>query len=675
MHGQEIFDLPPTLKPFNPQRHLGSAMSDTIELDRASNPQAVRGYAFYDWGKSAFETSVTTAVLPPWFAYIFLKANGLEATILGKDMTADAAWAFAVTGGALLVAILAPSFGVIADRRAIKMWWLRILTYLGAGATFLLAFAPMLDVSRQWVWLIVMFLMANVGLNGAGVFYNALLPHMGTDDEMDGISNKAFAYGYLGGGILLLVHLVMVSLILDDNGNTQDWVIPFVMASSGVWWLGFAMLTFSWVPEPPIENEMESLGVRESASLAIKELKKTFGEVDRFRTLFIYMLAFFFFIDGINSVTALAGIYGITVLGLTTTALIATILVIQFVAAPCAIAFTKLSERTSTHYALTFSLVMWVVVVLGAMSFAPLALETHDEYDIQFDWDMDGDGIADADDDDTDGDWYTNTEELLAGTDPNDPASTPNPNSSRLLQERLAGAGSYVVSVGDSAYAHGLSQDEDEQAWASEWADVLPLHLNEDITEKTIHEFDDPGGSATEVPDASRISEFTTTFDEDARFSMSVSGGALDGTTALGENHPTSLGDGPLDAIPDAVRSAVWEPLGMGVFWQFLLLGCMAGALLGGSQGLSRSIFGQMVPETRSAEFFGFFGFFGKVAALIGPLLYGTMTIMYDSRVGIASICVLIVIGTFMMRFVDVEDGRRAAMEEDARNRGLMVES
>ena len=113
----------------------------------------------------------------------------------------------------------------------------------------------------------------------------------------------------------------------------------------------------------------------------------------------------------------------------------------------------------------------------------------------------------------------------------------------------------------------------------------------------------------------------------------------------------------------------------MGVFWQFLLLGCMAGALLGGSQGLSRSIFGQMVPETRSAEFFGFFGFFGKVAALIGPLLYGTMTIMYDSRVGIASICVLIVIGTFMMRFVDVEDGRRAAMEEDARNRGLMMES
>ncbi|GIT11010.1 MAG: hypothetical protein CM1200mP32_05030 [Methanobacteriota archaeon] len=324
-------------------------MSDTVELDRASDPQAVRGYAFYDWAKSSFETSVTTAVLPGWFAYIFLKANGLEASVLGMDMTSDAIWSFSVTIAALFVAILAPSLGVIADRRAIKIWWLRILTYLGAGSTFLLAFAPMLGISHQWVWLIVMFLMANVGLNGAGVFYNALLPHLGTDDEMDAISNKAYAYGYLGGGLLLAVHLAMWMTL------TGDWIIPFIMASSGVWWLGFACLTFAWVPEPPIENEMETLGVADSAKFAFSELKTTLGQITRFRTLFIYMLAYFFFIDGINTVTALAGIYGVTVLGLTIGNLIAIILVIQFVAAPCAIGFTKLAERTSTHQALSFS--------------------------------------------------------------------------------------------------------------------------------------------------------------------------------------------------------------------------------------------------------------------------------------------------------------------------------
>jgi UMF1 family MFS transporter len=643
-------------------------MSDTVELDLESNPQAVRGYAFYDWAKSSFETSVTTAVLPAWFAYIFLKANGLEATVLGVSMTSDAIWSYSVSIAAIFVAILAPSLGVIADRRAIKIWWLRILTYLGAGSTFLLAFAPMFGVDQQWVWLIVMFLMANVGLNGAGVFYNALLPHLGTDDEMDAISNRAYAYGYLGGGLLLAVHLVMFLSI------TGDWVIPFIMASSGVWWLGFACLTFAWVPEPPIENEMEVLGVANSAKFAFSELKKTFGQVTHFRTLFIYMIAYFFFIDGINSVSALAGIYGVTVLGLTTGNLIAIILIIQFVAAPCAIGFTKLAKRTSTHYALSFSLVMWVVVIVGALSFAPLVLESHDEYDIQFDWDTDGDGIADAEDDDTDGDWYSNAAEVEAGTDPLDPSSTPNPNPSIWLQQRLDGKGQYVVSVGGGTYENGLSQSAGEQAWGLDWSDVLPLHFVENEAGDTIYEFDNPTGPSSVVLNDSRISDFTATFDEDSRLSMSVQGGSLDGTTALGDDHPTSLGDGPLDFVSEAVRDNLWKPIGFGVFMQFLLLGCMAGALLGGSQGLARSIFGQMVPETRSAEFFGFFGFFGRVAAIIGPLLYGTLTVMYDSRVGIASICVLIVIGSVMMKWVDVDDGRRAAMEEDARNRGISLD-
>ena len=107
----------------------------------------------------------------------------------------------------------------------------------------------------------------------------------------------------------------------------------------------------------------------------------------------------------------------------------------------------------------------------------------------------------------------------------------------------------------------------------------------------------------------------------------------------------------------------------MTVFLQFLFLGVMMGTLLGGSQGLSRSIFGQIIPETRSTEFFGFFGFFGKVAAFVGPLLYFTMAVMYDSRVGIFSIAILLLIGLILLYRVDVEAGRRDADEEDKRIR------
>jgi len=588
-------------------------MTETTAEEKA---RAVRGYCFYDWGKSSFETSVVTAILPAWFAYLFLEANGLTGNILGIEMTADAIWSLSITVAALFVAILSPSFGIIADRRAIKMWWLKVLTWLGAGGTLLLAFAPLLPISTQWVWLIVMFVFANIGLNGAGVFYNALLPHMGEDDEMDAISNRAFAYGYFGGGILLLFHLVLVM------GVDGDWVIPFCMATSGVWWFGFAALTFAWVPEPHIENEMDSLGFKQSARLAITELKKTLAEVGNFRTLFIYMVAYFFFIDGINSVTSLAGIYGVTVLGISVTALILTILIIQFVAAPCALAFTKLADVWGTKKALTVALAGWCVVIIGAMSFAPLQLDAHDEFGIQYDWDADADA--------------------------------------------------YVVVVNSEIKA--LSQDDEEQAWVQQWEDVLPTELNEKITEKSSVKWsmDDDGEPAPKTlasGSEARISGFAESL-VDTRFSMSISGGLLGDTTALGDDHPTNLGDGLLDFIPIKFRDLVWAPLGLGVFYQFLLLGVMAGGLLGGSQGLARSLFGQMVPETRSAEFFGFFGFFGKVAALLGPLLYATLTVMFDSRVGILSIGVLIVIGAVMMRWVDVQDGIDVANAEDRRNRG-----
>ncbi|MEC8415811.1 MAG: MFS transporter [Candidatus Thermoplasmatota archaeon] len=582
--------------------------------------QRVRGYCAYDWGKSAFETSVTTAIFPAWFAYLFAEANGISTKMLGSEWTADAMYSAAVMVGALLVAICAPSLGVIADRRMIKIWWLKILTLLGAGSCILLALSPYLGVSLGWIWALIMFMAANVGLNGAGVFYNALLPHMGDDSEMDAISNKAFAAGYLGGGLLLVVHL---ALVLGLPG--QSWVIPFAMATSGLWWLGFAQMTFRMVPEPHIENEMEPMGLIASSKMALGEVKATLADIKSFRTLFFYMLAYFCFIDGINSVTALAGVFGIVVLGLTTVGLILTILIIQFVAAPAAIGFTKLAEKWGTKGALQFSLVCWCVVIVGALSFAPLELEKHEEYDIQYTW--------------------TGTDDV------------------------------YEVVAREGVNPIAALPDNDEQQWALTYRDILPVQINEDykLGEAVEWAYDDDG---LPVPrnvtlTEANVASLQATMDE-SRFSFSITGaGNISDQTGLGVDHPTSLGDGLLDFIPETARTYVWAPLGMTVFFQFLLLGVFAGALLGGSQGLARSMFGQMVPETRSAEFFGFFGFFGKVAALLGPLIYSLMTVWFDSRVGIFAISLLIVAGAIMLRRVDVEDGIAVARAEDERNRQL----
>ena len=567
-----------------------------------------------------------------WFSYLFLKANGLTTTIGSIDFTGDAIWSFSVSGAALLVAIVSPSFGVIADRRAIKMWWLRILTYVGAGSTILLAIAPLLPISTQWIWLMVMFVIANVGLNGSSVFYNSLLPHMGTDDEMDAISNKAFAYGYFGGGILLLIHLAMTLVLVDSNGEMYSWVIPSIMASSGLWWYGFALLTFKWVPEPPIENEMDALSILDSAKLAFSEIRKTLTEVPKFRTLFIYMLAYFFFIDGINTVTALGGIYGPVVLGITTTFLMVAILMVQIVAAPSALAFTRLAEKIGTKKALTTSLVGWILLCFAALAFAPLELDSHNQHDIMYEWDESQNN-------------YTVTVSSSAPS---------------LAQK---------IEFSDSEF--------DEQEWVKNWVDYFPLEQDKYVTEYVLYDWQWPAEgenfvksiniTSTELINSGILASFDNT-----RFSVSIL--HEDGSTYtsnVGIDHPTNLGDGVLDFVPENAREFVWEPLGLNVGIQFIILGAAMGSVLGGSQGLARSLFGQMVPETRSAEFFGFFGFFGKVAALLGPLIYGIMTVMFDSRVGILSIAILILVGAIILRTVDVEQGRMDAQAEDAKNRGL----
>jgi UMF1 family MFS transporter len=595
-------------------------LSSKLENLSEEKEKAISGYGYYDWGKSAFETSVTVALLPGWYAYLFLEANGLTTSLGSITMTGDAVWSLSVAIATLIVAVVSPPFGVIADRRLIKIKWLKIMTYIGAGATFLLALAPFFG-NASWIWLMVMFLLANIGLNGAGVFYNSLLPHLGKEDEMDDISNRAFAYGYLGGGILLLIHM---GLFLTLGAS----IIPFCMATAGIWWYGFALLTFMWVPEPPIENEMEKLKFRKAAKFAVSEVTQTLRDVKKFPNLFLYMLAYFFFIDGINTVTALGGVFGTTVLGVTTTELIITILAIQFVAAPSAVAFTKLANTVGTKKALTFSIFGWVVLCFAALAFAPLELEEHDEFFILYEWDE--------------------SEEI------------------------------YVVHVDYDTpeIAQKLDYEDnefDEQAWAEEWEDFLPLEYSSETKTQSWnygdYNKDDEWGNFTKNLTGvtnSEIETFIESLDE-TRFSVSVLGGSLDGNNKVGIDHPSNLGDGSIDFIPIWARDNIWAPLGMTVFLQFLLLGTMMGTLLGGSQGLSRSIFGQIIPETRSTEFFGFFGFFGKVAAFLGPTLYFFMAVMYDSRAGIFSIAVLLLIGLVLLYGVDVEAGRKDADEEDQR--------
>ena len=170
-------------------------------------------------------------------------------------------------------------------------------------------------------------------------------------------------------------------------------------------------------------------------------------------------------------------------------------------------------------------------------------------------------------------------------------------------------------------------------------------------------------GALRNLPEAIRESE-------DVEYSLSILGGGLDGESAIGPAHPSELGAGPIDWWPSLVRGVLWSPLGVDVGYQWLLLGVLVGCIIGGSQALARSLYAQITPERRSGEFFSFFGFISRASSVLGPTIYIVATAVFDTRVAVTSILLIIIAGTIVLRWVDVTEGARVATEEDARTLG-----
>jgi len=545
--------------------------------------KTIKAWCVYDWANSAFSTSVTVAILPIYamaLTNVYLDNNPDS---FFANFSAAGMWAFVVGVSTGIVALSSPILGVLADRMEIKTTLLRIYTIVGAIATILMFFSAFFG-DFNWLFLLGCFFLANIGFAGANVFYNALLPYLGEEDLMDEISSRGFAWGYIGGGLLLAIHFVM----LMGSGNA-DWMIRLSLASVGIWWWGFSIYTFRHVPEPEIEDPLPKMSVGAATKLAFSELKKTFKELSKFKVLVIYLLAYLMFNDGIQTVLSIAGAFGGDVLGVAILFNMLVILIIQFVAAPSAMIFSKLAERTGTKNALIVTLVGWCLVIALAVGFVDLEPEE----------------VSDAD----------------------------------------------------------MSLTKVDTGWEFEF--LNDFELNEDLDSHM--ELEKTWG----LEDGAILANSSGLRADIAASDLSL--GIVDGDSAeivIGEKHRSQLGDGSIDWWPETLRENVWKPLGLGVNLQWLVLGLMAGMVMGGSQALARSMFGMMVPETRSTEFFGFFGFIGKAASVIGPMLYFVISYGMDDRLGVLSILFIIVIGTIMMKWVDVEEGIRVAKEEDASRRG-----
>ena len=322
---------------------------DRIGLGRPD----LRAWAMYDWANSAFQTTIVAAVFPIYF--------GRVAAADLPEAEATARFAFATTIAILVVAMVVPLLGAIADYAAVKKKMLAVFAGIGITAS-----AGMYWVERgDWMLAVVLFIIGNIGVAGSIVFYEALLPHLAGEKDLDRVSSAGYALGYLGGGVLLAINLLMIqkpSLFgIPDAGVATR----LAFASVALWWLVFSIPLFRRVPEPARRVEAGEAVAGNALVKGARRLVHTFHELRRYRQAFLLLLAFLIYNDGIQTVIRMATPYG-TELGLSTGSMIAALLMTQFVGVPFAFLFGAFAGVIGAKRAVFAGLTVYAgITVLG----------------------------------------------------------------------------------------------------------------------------------------------------------------------------------------------------------------------------------------------------------------------------------------------------------------------
>ncbi|MGD8513403.1 MAG: MFS transporter [Deltaproteobacteria bacterium] len=428
--------------------------------------RAIWSWCMYDWANSAFATSILAAILPVYFASLVPEGGvTLRWGPVSLTTSASGLWAYSISSSLLVTALSAPILGALADFSRSKKRFLCVFTFTGAVFSLLLYFVQRGD----WFLCLVLFMAANIGFAGSMPFYNAFLPEVADGREMDWVSGKGYAFGYLGGGLLLALHVLVITYHDVFGIPDRALSIRLSLASVGIWWGIFAVPLFLWVPEPrSVQNKSGDFSYLRYGFTRFFRTLKCFR---KYRDLLWFLVAFLIYNDGIQTVIAMAAIFGKTALGLDTGTLIGTLLMTQLIALPGALLFARVAQHIESKGAIMATLLLWIGIV---------------------------------------------------------------------------------------TYAYFL-------------------------------------------------------------------------------------------------KSAL----------EFWILGGLVGLVLGGSQAISRSLYGQLIPKTRPAEFFGFFTISGKFASIFGPLIFGLMTdVSENPRHAILSIVLFFVVGILVLSRVDVGRGRLQAMEE-----------
>ena len=507
-----------------------------------------KSWIFYDWANSVYATNIMAVIFPIYYAGI--------AGDLGNKW-----WGIGVSLASLIGAIISPTLGALADFKGNKKKLLFAFILIGALSTAVLAFVS------DWKWMLIGYVISHIGFSGSCVFYDSFLTDVTTEERMDRVSSWGYAMGYIGGSTIPFVISIAVMLLSHYSAFSMKFAILIVT----VWWLVFSI--------PILKNVKQTHYVEtpqgELAKHAFRNLWDTMKRCVNNKGLFIYLIAYFLYIDGVGAVISLATNYGAT-LGLGTTGMIFALLVTQLVAAPCAILFSKLSGKFGAIKMIIAAIAMYFVIC-GVGFFMGRIVEPY-QLDL-------------------------------------------------------------VNTTRQSISAQGVVFDnkEDQKAWEA---------LSKDYVENT----------RKSLSEADRLTAFSTVTNKLAEKAVDSAGVsysfASDGSRDIAANAIMNVGKDLAVYAKDTQKQTDYNAAKSTATILFWVLAVLVGTVQGGIQALSRSYFGKLVPQTRSAEYFGFYDVFGKFATVIGPLLYAMFYMLTDrASIGILSLLILFASGGLLLIF------------------------
>lgn len=324
-----------------------------MKVELANRKKIHRAWAMYDWANSVYSLVITSTIFPVYYNSVTKGADGSDIVdFFGWNVVNTVLYSYSISFSFLVIAIFSPLLSGIADASGKKLTFMKAFAYLGSLSCVGLFFFE----GDNLEFGIICSVLASIGYAGSIVFYNAYLPEIAEEHEYDFLSARGFALGYIGSVILLVFNLALIQFP-DAFGVPEGSFAPrFSFLITGLWWAGFAQITFKTLPKNPFKKKIESKLLLKG----YREINLVFSQVRQIPVMKRYLMSFFFYSMGVQTVMYLAASFGDKELGLPGDQLILTVLIIQFVAIAGSYLFAYISKVSGNKVSLMILVLIWI---------------------------------------------------------------------------------------------------------------------------------------------------------------------------------------------------------------------------------------------------------------------------------------------------------------------------